>query len=124
MPRAEYVYPTAGNYQVYALARTDEKIISESEHLTVEIKKPSSRLPYILIIAVLLVAAAAYTFKRFRRFKAVAKVIPKADMGLQEIITSSPAALQYELRLKPVLDNGEQAISSESPIILSEKGGN
>lgn len=120
-PNTVHIYETPGNFDAYVMAMTEGRIISKSENLTVEIKKPSSPLLYILIMGILLAAAAVYTFKRFRRFKTVVHVIPKADLGAQEIITSSSTALQYELRLKPVIDNGEKEISSENPIILSER---
>lgn len=118
--RAEYVYARAGNFRAYVLARTDERIISTSEYLIVEIKKP---FPYILIITILavVVALAAYIFSKFRRFRAVLHVRPKTDMGEQEIILLNSIALQFELRLKPVFNKGEQDVLSESQGITKER---
>jgi hypothetical protein len=76
----------------------------------------------ILVGLLAILGGGYYGVKRLLRtwlLRAI-QVRPKTDMGTQHVALDAPMHLAVEVRLKPVIDPGQQSLKAAGPLILKE----
>jgi hypothetical protein len=130
----EHSYSEPGNYRAYVIARLDQKIISESTpvminiitHLPPQTPTPP-KLGWIIVGLLIALAGGYYLFSRIKRPK-ISKHLelniqarPQKNIGTQEIESCTSIQSGFEIHLKPVPDKGKQNIDVEGGLIIDER---
>jgi beta-lactam-binding protein with PASTA domain len=85
-------------------------------------KEPHRSWGAILVGLLAVLGGGYYGVKRLLRtwlLRAI-QVRPKTDMGIQHVALDAPMHLDVEVRLKPVIDPGQQGLKAAGPLILEE----
>lgn len=94
-----------------------------SFHEVGETEKETDRSWGAILVGLLAVLGGGYYgVKRLLRtwlLRAI-QVRPKTDMGIQHVALDAPMHLDVEVRLKPVIDPGQQGLKAAGPLILEE----
>jgi beta-lactam-binding protein with PASTA domain len=86
-------------------------------------KKPHRSWGAILVGLLAVLGGGYYGVKRLIRtwlLRAI-QIRPKTDMGTQHFALDAPLHLDVEVRLKPVIDPGQQNLKAAGPLVLEEE---
>lgn len=145
-PVTSHAYNNTGTYNPYLTAKIGEELFRSDE---IALAVIDFKLPYegeqnggtdtlffplwikrVAIIIGLLIAfgGGCYLFSRIKRTKKIDKhlmptiqIRPKKDIGTQLIESETPIKSDFEVSLRPVLDQGEQEIETGGSLIIGER---
>lgn len=131
---AEHIYSKPGNYHAYVVSRIDQRNVTESNPVLINviIKHPQMVLWVGISVGSLVFFGGGYfVFSRIKRpgriekhLKPTIQVRPKIDNGVQQIEPKGFIQPDFEVRLRSVLDSGKQEIKTEgSSLIVDDRRG-
>jgi hypothetical protein len=88
----------------------------------VEPNKESHRLWIAILVVLLAVLGGYYGVRKLMKtwLLRTIQVRPKTDMGTQHFALDAPLHLDLEVRLKPIMDPGQQDLTAAGPLVLEE----
>lgn len=92
-----------------------------------DVEPPPREVPWPWIVVILAVAVGAgvpvkkWLDKTRARLPKEVEVRAQIDIRNQQIESDTPIRLDYEIRLRPVLDPGKQSIETEGTLVIGER---
>lgn len=127
---AEHIYSKLGNYHAYVVSRIDQRDVTESNPVSVNVViKRSQPVLWIGISAGFLIffGGGYFVFSRIKRpgriekhLKPIIQVRPKIDYGVQQIKSEGSIQPHLEVRLRSVLDSGKKEIKTEGSSLIAD----